>query len=238
MLFRSEKAALFDESFNWRGVLRPKWLAPLGLFVAALVVYLVPGSADWPQRVASLWPAPAASAAAAASEPEVSGSDLPPQPVGVPVDLAAPPASGPEAAGASEVLPNGARPLTLDSNEGAGAAQAVSSSASAVVPVSPQATGNAAAASVPTGSATPQSGVGNALLSMRARESTWVEVRDGQGNRVLGRLIQRDEVVDLSVAPPLKLRVGNAPALTLSYKGQAVDLTPFTRNNVARFELP
>jgi len=39
------------------------------------------------------------------------------------------------------------------------------------------------------------------------------------------------------VPPPLTLRIGNASGMTLSFKGQVVDLVPYTRNNVARLEL-
>ena len=36
---------------------------------------------------------------------------------------------------------------------------------------------------------------------------------------------------------PITLRIGNAAGMTLSFKGQVVDLVPHTRNNVARLEL-
>jgi len=36
---------------------------------------------------------------------------------------------------------------------------------------------------------------------------------------------------------PLHLLVGNAMGMQVSFRGQTVDLTPYTRNNVARIEL-
>jgi cytoskeleton protein RodZ len=37
--------------------------------------------------------------------------------------------------------------------------------------------------------------------------------------------------------PPWKLRIGHARGVQVALRGQAVDLAPFTRNNVARLEL-
>ncbi len=251
--FKASRArmALFDHSssVDWSAFLKPQWVAPALLLLAAVVLYVVPGSSEWPGEAQAWWRSHQAQAVAAPDQ-AASGADVvasaptTSQSVdasGVAETLAsasnadANAASGvPAAASAPALNANGTMQLKLDSADAASAAaQSVAPPpAAAVASVSPA----TPAAPLPPVAA-PAAPAPNSLLSMRAREATWVEVKDAQGNRLLGRLIQRDESVDLSVAPPLTLRVGNAGGLQLSFKGQPVDLVPYTRNNIARLEL-
>ncbi len=225
---------LFDSSVDWAAFLRPQWLAPLGLLVAAVVLYAVPGSAEWPSKVGA-WFAVQPNAAAEPAEASASGVGEPELPVatGIPEDLAsAPAASAPVAAAASaaSTVSGGVSTLQLDP----ASASRTGSEAVVLPPVA------SSMASAPTAVAQPTPSVpalGNAVVNLRASEASWIEVRDGEGKRVLSRLLQRDESLDLSAQPPLSLRVGNAKGVSLSYKGQPMDLEPYTRNNVARFEL-
>jgi cytoskeleton protein RodZ len=41
----------------------------------------------------------------------------------------------------------------------------------------------------------------------------------------------------ITASPPLDLVIGNATDVTLTWKGQRVDLAPHTRQNVARLRL-
>ena len=74
-------------------------------------------------------------------------------------------------------------------------------------------------------------------LQLRTSEASWVDVRDARGQVLLSRIVQPGEMVGLDGAPPLRLTIGNATATQLSFRGQAVNLTPNTRDNVARVEL-
>lgn len=74
-------------------------------------------------------------------------------------------------------------------------------------------------------------------LQLRTTEASWVDVRDGKGQVLLSRTVQPGELVGLDGAPPMRLTIGNAAATQLSFRGQAVNLTPSTRDNVARVEL-
>ncbi len=225
---------LFDRSVDWTAFLKPTWLAPAGLLAAAVVLYSVPGSSEWPQRMAGWFhPAPAAHVPdAGASDAEASASSpgdevTPPVPTGLPQDLAQP-ASEPALPSVVPARPTASEPARTD----LGAKPTLKLDTS---------DGTAAAATVPTDPAPPSvapvMSAANSMLSLRANQATWVEIKDAQGNRLLGRLVQRDEAVDMSVPPPLTLRIGNAAGMTLSFKGQVVDLVPYTRNNVARLEL-
>lgn len=78
--------------------------------------------------------------------------------------------------------------------------------------------------------------VGTAPLQIKASADSWVEVVDAKGQVLLSKLLRRDEVADLSVQTPIKLRVGNVAGTTVSLRGAAVDLSQST-NNVARLDL-
>jgi cytoskeleton protein RodZ len=55
---------------------------------------------------------------------------------------------------------------------------------------------------------------------------------------LLSRTVQPGEAVGLDGMRPFSLVIGNATATQLVYRGQPIDLSPRTRDNVARFELP
>lgn len=75
------------------------------------------------------------------------------------------------------------------------------------------------------------------LVEVRTSEQSWVEITDGSGLVVLSRLLQAGETVPLDGALPMKVRIGNAGATQLAFRGQPVVLAPFTRDNIARLEL-
>ena len=76
------------------------------------------------------------------------------------------------------------------------------------------------------------------LLQVRTSEASWVEVRDAKGVLLLSRTVLPSESVGLEGQTPLRLTIGNASATQLQFRGQAVDLSSRTRDNVARLELP
>jgi cytoskeleton protein RodZ len=49
-------------------------------------------------------------------------------------------------------------------------------------------------------------------------------------------MLQPGETVGLDGASPLRVKIGNASATQVSFRGRAVELTP-TRDNVAKLEL-
>ena len=77
----------------------------------------------------------------------------------------------------------------------------------------------------------------NGLVQLRTSESSWVEVRDARGVLLLSRTVQPGESVGLDGNLPLRLVIGNAAVTQLGFRGKPVDLTPSTRDNVARVEL-
>jgi len=84
-------------------------------------------------------------------------------------------------------------------------------------------------------SASADTAVGLAVL--RASDATWVEVVDAGGQVLVQRQLQPGESLGLNGRLPFKLKIGNAAATQLQFRGQGVDLAPVTRDNVARLEL-
>ena len=68
-------------------------------------------------------------------------------------------------------------------------------------------------------------------------EPVWLEVTDASGQVLFQRTIQPGETLTFDQTPPLRVKIGNATAAKLSFRGEPVDLVPFTRGSVARVVL-
>lgn len=75
-------------------------------------------------------------------------------------------------------------------------------------------------------------------LSLRTTAESWIDVQDARGQTLLSRNVQRGEAVSLDGALPMRLTIGNAAVTQLTFRGQPVDLSTNTRDNVARLQLP
>jgi cytoskeleton protein RodZ len=75
------------------------------------------------------------------------------------------------------------------------------------------------------------------LLQLRTTAQSWVEVLDARGQMLLSRVILPGETVGLDGALPLRVKIGNSAGTQVVFRGEPVELTPFSRENVARLEL-
>lgn len=75
------------------------------------------------------------------------------------------------------------------------------------------------------------------LLGLHATADSWIEVIDAQDRIVFSRVLRAGESVGVDGRPPLRVSVGNAGATSVTFRGQPFELGPYTRVNVARFEL-
>ena len=146
---------------------------------------------------------------------------------------AAPPAAVPTAA----ALP--ALPPALAASAATVAADAAQASAA---PASAPPAELASSAAVETVFSSPQQAQADAVppagpVQLRASEASWVEVRDSGGRLLVSRTVLPGESLGLDGSLPLRLTIGNAAATQLAFRGQAIDLGPSTRDNVARVEL-
>ena len=74
-------------------------------------------------------------------------------------------------------------------------------------------------------------------MQLRTTEASWIHVRDARGATLLSRTVLPGENVGLDGKLPIRMTIGNASATLLGFRGQAIDLAPRTRDNIARVEL-
>ncbi|HMC16311.1 MAG TPA: DUF4115 domain-containing protein, partial [Albitalea sp.] len=140
------------------------------------------------------------------------------------------PAASPSAT-ASETMPPGTvvEPVAITAVTPADAA------ASALPGAAPAA--SAAAAPVANIAAPAPPAAGSAPLQLRAKAPSWIEVQDANSQVLLSRHLQPGETVQVDGTLPMRVKIGNAGATELVFRGQPLDLTASTRDNVARVEL-
>jgi cytoskeleton protein RodZ len=83
----------------------------------------------------------------------------------------------------------------------------------------------------------PPAQTGLPALGLRARGPSWVEVTDATGAVQLRKTLNAGESVAVSGALPLSVIVGRADAIDVQVRGQAFELRPLAKDNVARFQV-
>lgn len=75
------------------------------------------------------------------------------------------------------------------------------------------------------------------LVRLDFDEDSWVEVKDGGGKIVLSTLGIQGSGQNVGGTPPFSVTIGNAKGVRLYYKGQPIDLGPYTNVDVAHVTL-
>ena len=213
---------------DWSGVGAPLIWGPALLVVAAAVVYFFPTSWLNPPKVS-----PRVTAAAPAASGFESTAAATPNSVAQPGELVIQEAA-PKVAPVAVPAPVPATlPATVPATATAPAAPLPTPQAAAPAPTSAS-LAPAPAAALPTEKvAASVSGV----LQFRTSGDSWIEVQDARGQMLLSRSLESGEAVGLNGAMPLKVTIGNVRATQVVFRGKAMDLALFTRDNIARFEL-
>ena len=73
------------------------------------------------------------------------------------------------------------------------------------------------------------------LLLMTFSGSSWVEVTDASGKVVVSQTAGTGEAIQPAGRPPFSVVIGDASKATVKVRGEAFDLEPVTRANIARF---
>ncbi len=74
-------------------------------------------------------------------------------------------------------------------------------------------------------------------LSFYFTGDCWVEVRDGDDKIIYANLKRADDELNLHGKPPFRVTLGYAPAVSLSFNGEPVDIESHRRDNMAKFTL-
>jgi cytoskeleton protein RodZ len=201
-------------------VVAQRWLigGSVVLLAAAAFTWFLPTLRTW-------WTAPLGGTQVSESTAPAPAAAVPASMPASAVLAAAPGASAPSAAPPDATA--AAVPAPVASTAAGAAPTAAAPSASTAVEVTHL------APPLQPSSTPPPAGV----LQLSTSDSSWIEVRDGQGRLLLSRIVQRGEAVGVDGLMPLRLTIGNAPATQVLLRGQPVDLAASTRDNVARIEL-
>ena len=222
----------------------PLELTSANLWVKAvsytLVVVLLALVAVWWQRHYERTVAPPSAEGLALEEVNASAPDsLPPSPeteadssiAGSTLPDSDPPLDGPSPTPASDVL--------ADVHPSAATPSAVTPSAvtpSAVTPpaVTPPAVTPPAAAKAPD----PVPGLPTrGDLVVNTTRDSWVDIKDARGQRLWSGTLKKGKTVAVTGRPPYALLIGNAPGVTLSFRGNPVDVQSHALSGVARLSV-
>lgn len=77
----------------------------------------------------------------------------------------------------------------------------------------------------------------NATINLSLNAECWVDVVDATGKRLVFGTRQAGEQLNLRGVAPVKVLLGNAAAATLSFNGEAIDLSGYPTGRVARLTL-
>lgn len=78
---------------------------------------------------------------------------------------------------------------------------------------------------------------GKRRIYFSATQETWVSVVNANGKEVYNKILYPGHRDTVDVWKPMEIVVGNAHGTTLTVDGEAIDLAPYTRINVARVRL-
>lgn len=170
---------------------------------------------------------------AATSEPISPNAPVPPPPMEMEASAPAPVAAKssqptPAASSAPTAAPVAA-PVKAESKPEPKAADAAATVTASAKPAT------ATTAAAETRKTTPAAGT--AHLKLAYSQATWVRVYDRDEKLILHKNASADTADGVDGMPPLRVEIGNAAGVQVSYKDKPVDLTPHTKANIARFTL-
>lgn len=206
-------------SMTERQGLSSKWV------VGALVILLV-GVAIWAVRYEQ------SAEPSKSSAPQANPSSTPAQVPAIPDAGREPPSAASGQAGAEASQPAEPAPPTADvANQAAAAGANAPVAAPSTAPAVPA----APAVSEPPA---PQPEAAKDVLTVNAREDSWVEIRRADNNAVLlSRIVKAGETEKFEMNQPVSVVIGNAAGVDLALRGAPMELKRKTNSNVARLNL-
>lgn len=75
------------------------------------------------------------------------------------------------------------------------------------------------------------------LLRLDIKDESWVEIYDAQGKRLYVGLAKSDETIEVNGTPPLRVLLGYAPGVSVTYDGRNIDTIEHSRAGVAQFRV-
>jgi cytoskeleton protein RodZ len=77
------------------------------------------------------------------------------------------------------------------------------------------------------------------LLRIKFNNECWITIKNARGKTLFNGIKKSGEQISLAGDLPLKVSIGRADSVSeITFGGQAINLSPLTRNNIANFNLP
>ncbi len=76
-----------------------------------------------------------------------------------------------------------------------------------------------------------------ASLVLQLNGDSWTEVTDAQGEQLYSAMASEGQTIALDGPGPFQVVLGNAPGVSVYYKGQSLDVSRWLRGRVARFKV-
>lgn len=73
------------------------------------------------------------------------------------------------------------------------------------------------------------------ILRLKYQADSWTDVQDANGNQIVYRLVTKDSVLTLRGEPPLRVVLGYAKGVKVSYQGKPFDFSNYVKDDVAMF---
>lgn len=124
------------------------------------------------------------------------------------------------------LAPHGAQPLASAPGMDMASAPAAVAASTPVV-----------AAPVAAGASAPLAAVGMKTIEISTKAAAWVSIVDSSGKKLLFEVLPAGSSKQVQGQAPFRLKVGNAAQVSLSYNGQAVDMSGKIRGTTAKLEL-
>lgn len=78
---------------------------------------------------------------------------------------------------------------------------------------------------------------GNRVIAFQVAKESWIDVRDGTGERLIYRTVNRGEDIQLRGNPPYSVFIGSAEGVKVQYQGKEVPFKVHESGLFARFEV-
>lgn len=72
-------------------------------------------------------------------------------------------------------------------------------------------------------------------LSLSFTDTSWVDIRDGDGNRLAYKSYAQGEDLSISATTPMSVFIGNAKAVSVTFNGEPYDISQYREGVFARF---
>ena len=73
---------------------------------------------------------------------------------------------------------------------------------------------------------------------MNFNDESWVEVYDGEGEKVAFGVKKAGYQMTVSGTPPFSVVLGKHNVVNITFDGEPIDISAFPKNRLAKFKLP